>query len=386
MKKKILFFLLFCCIGFSQENTIKGIIKDAETNEVIPFVNIIFKDSKDDFSSGSMSNENGEFSIDKTKIVEFSHLNYESQNVELKESLNEIYLMPKVYILDEIIMSNISGKDHLKSLIKDAKIRAVKNTKLSTYGREIVKINNQYTKFADAKIDYFIKKGNGKSVLQIKQSRAFKADLIDSTSSVLNSMDSAYDVRDYVKNAYNFDGIERLVKSNDYTFDRYLRRDESGFEYEYIKVIPNPDSDKLLYEGYVIVDSKTNKIIEFKVELAKSHKKNSKLKNIIIAKFKIIDHSVWCKLKYTNDQYELVYYKNSFDIYIQMGKKVHDNVSSTCDLFVYDYKNDVDIPKEGYKGKTIFEAGTNFTENFWNMNNIYPLKESEQQFINSVKN
>jgi hypothetical protein len=386
MKKIILVFLLFSSLCFSQENNIKGVIKDAETNEVIPFVNIIFKANDSDFLSGSMSNENGEFSLGKEKTVEFSHLNYETQNIELKETWNEIFLVPKVYILDEIITSNISGKDYLKSLIKDAKIKAVKNTKLSTYGREIVKINNQYTKFADAKIDYYTKRGNGKSVLKINQSRAFKADLIDSTSSVLNSMNSAYDVRDYVKNAYNFDGIERLVKSNNYTFDRYLRRDESGLEYEYIKIIPNADSDELLYEGYVVVDSKTNKIVEFKVELADSHKKNSKLKNLIVAKLKIIDHSVWCKFKYTNEQYELVYYKNSFDIYIQMGKKVHDNVSSTCDLFVYNYKNDVEIPKDGYKGKTIFEAGTNFTENFWNMNNIYPLKAIEQQFINSVKN
>lgn len=386
MRKIILVFLLFSSLCFSQENSVKGVIKDAETNEVIPFVNIIFKANDSDFLSGSMSNENGEFSLGKEKTVEFSHLNYETQNIELKETWNEIFLVPKVYILDEIITSNISGKDYLKSLIKDAKIKAVKNTKLSTYGREIVKINNQYTKFADAKIDYYTKRGNGKSVLKINQSRAFKADLIDSTSSVLNSMNSAYDVRDYVKNAYNFDGIERLVKSNDYTFDRYLRRDESGLEYEYIKLIPNADSDELLYEGYVVVDSKTNKIVEFKVELADSHKKNSKLKNLIVAKLKIIDHSVWCKFKYTNEQYELVYYKNSFDIYIQMGKKVHDNVSSTCDLFVYNYKNDVEIPKDGYKGKTIFEAGTNFKENFWNMNNIYPLKESEQQFINSVKN
>jgi hypothetical protein len=69
-----------------------------------------------------------------------------------------------------------------------------------------------------------------------------------------------------------------------------------------------------------------------------------------------------------------------------MGKKVHDNVSGTFDLLVLDSKNDVEIPEKGFDGKTIFEAGTNYTEKFWKMNNIFPLKESEQQFVDSIKN
>lgn len=385
MIKHTLFFLLFFTFSFSQENSTKGIVKDAETKEIIPFVNVIYKDNSGNLT-GTITNEDGEFSLHHIKEVEISHINYETKKVVFENKEVEIYLTPKVYILDELIISNVSGRDFLKSLIKDAKVRAVKNTKLSTYGREIVKINNQYTKYADALMDYYIKKGNGKSVLLINQSRAIKTNLQDSTSSVLNGMNSGYNVRDYVKYAYNFDGIENLIKSKEYTFDRYLRRDASGLEYEYVKIIPNPDSDELLYEGYVIVDNKSNKIVEFKVELADSHKKNSKLKNILIAKYKLNDHAVWCKFKFTNNQYELMYYKNSFNLYIQMGKKVHDYVSTTFDLLVLDSKNDVELPEKGYSENTIFEAGTNYTQKFWKMNNIFPLKESEQRFVDSIKN
>ncbi|MBE9575303.1 carboxypeptidase-like regulatory domain-containing protein [Flavobacterium proteolyticum] len=385
MIKHTLFFLLFFTFSFSQENSTKGIVKDAETKEIIPFVNVIYKDNSGNLT-GTITNEDGEFSLHHIKEVEISHINYETKKVVFENKEVEIYLTPKVYILDELIISNVSGRDFLKSLIKDAKVRAVKNTKLSTYGREIVKINNQYTKYSDALMDYYIKKGNGKSVLLINQSRAIKTNLQDSTSSVLNGMNSGYNVRDYVKYAYNFDGIENLIKSKEYTFDRYLRRDASGLEYEYVKIIPNPDSDELLYEGYVIVDNKSNKIVEFKVELADSHKKNSKLKNILIAKYKLNDHAVWCKFKFTNNQYELVYYKNSFNLYIQMGKKVHDYVSTTFDLLVLDSKNDVELPEKGYSENTIFEAGTNYTQKFWKMNNIFPLKETEQRFVDSIKN
>ena len=93
-----------------------------------------------------------------------------------------------------------------------------------------------------------------------------------------------------------------------------------------------------------------------------------------------------CKFKFVNNQYELVYYKNSFSLYIQMGKKVHDNVSSTFDLLVLDVKNDIEIPEKGFGGDTIFEAGTNYTQKFWEMNNVFPLKESEQRFVDSIKN
>ena len=110
MGKSILFFLLSFTLGFAQENFVKGIIKDSETIEEIPFVNIVFKNNSG-FLTGTMTNENGEFSLNNIKEVEISHLNYETKNVVFTENQVEVYLTPKVYILDELIISNVSGKD-----------------------------------------------------------------------------------------------------------------------------------------------------------------------------------------------------------------------------------------------------------------------------------
>lgn len=387
MRKFIIIFLLIGGFLNAQERKVSGVIKDSETKEAIPFAALTFIDSKSKNITGSFSNENGEYFLGNNEIeVEFSHLNYETLKINLKKDEKEILLKPKVYVLDELIMSEISGRDYLKSLIKDAQLRAVKNSKLSGYAREIVKINNQYTKFADAKIDYFTKKGNGKSIVNILQSRAFEAKLVDSTSSLVNGMNTFIDVRNVVKSAYNFSAIEDLLKSKEYTYNRYLKRDETGFEFEYIQIIPNLDSKKVLYEGFIIINNKLNKILEYKFEMSEKHKKNSKLKNALIAKIMLKDNSVWCKFKFVNNNYELVYYKNSFDFFIKMGNKVNDNISSTFDLFVQEYQYNVALPEVGYDKKSVFEAGTNFTNKFWNTSNSYPLKESEQQFINSIKN
>jgi hypothetical protein len=55
MIKHILFFLLFFTFGFSQENNTKGIVKDAETKETIPFVNVIYKDDSGNLT-GTITN------------------------------------------------------------------------------------------------------------------------------------------------------------------------------------------------------------------------------------------------------------------------------------------------------------------------------------------
>lgn len=384
MKNIITLLLLMSSICWSQENKITGTIKDAKTMETIPFVNIIFKTNSTGELMGSMSNEEGEFSLNKEiKEVEFSHLNYETLNVTLSLNENEIVLEPKVFVLDELIMSDITAQDYLKDLIKQSKIRATKNTKLSTFGREVVKINNQYTKYADGQIDYYIKKGNGKSVLQMNQSRAFKAILHDSTSSKINNT-NVNSIDKTVKNAYNFDLIEKIIKSKNYEFERYLRKDENNYEYEFIKIIPDSEINETLFDGFIIIDIKTKSIVEYKVQYAESHKKYSKLINILIAKAKLNDISKWVKFKIVDNQYILIYDKTSFDIFIKMGKKINDNIQSTCDLYVFDYKNDVEIPKKGYEGTSIFDAGTKFTDKYWDKYDAFPLKESDQEFVKKV--
>ena len=72
-------------------------------------------------------------------------------------------------------------------------------------------------------------------------------------------------------------------------------------------------------------------------------------------------------------------------MYVKMGKKIDDDFDFSSDLFVYDFKNNVEIPEKGYNKKTIFEAGTHYKQEFWKKYNSFPLTKSEQKFINSVK-
>ncbi len=103
---------------FSQ---LKSVIIDNETKEKIPFVNIWIENE----NIGTTSNENGEFVIDNSKgeILILSSLGYETMKINLKKVPSKIFLLPKSYELDEVIVS--TKKENKKIVIgafKDSEI------------------------------------------------------------------------------------------------------------------------------------------------------------------------------------------------------------------------------------------------------------------------
>lgn len=388
MKKFCILLLLISNQTWSQNNKIKGVIKDSETLQPIPYVHIYSENELKNNSTGSISNENGEFTIvvsNKSKIV-FNHINYEPFSIEPDGNLKEILLKPKSYVLDEIVISNEKPKDYLKKIINSSKNKIDKNTLLKGYFREIVKVNNEYTKFSDALVDYYIEKSNAKSTLVLGQHRALKSNnLNNEDDESIDNTNTAFNVKDFVKNAYNLETIEKLLKSDDYEFERIIKKEATGDEYEYIRIIPNEESDEMLNTGYVIIDPKAKSILEFKIYTSENHLKNAKTRNFIIAKGKRTKLLVWSKFKIINNQYILIYNKRQVGMYIKMGKKVDHNFDFASDLFVYEFRNNVEIPENGYSKKTLFQAGNSFTDNFWKKNNVFPLNEDEVKFINSIQ-
>src|ERR1035437_1626238 len=87
----------------------KGIIVDKESHQSIPYVSIYTKNAETVL--GSMSNENGQFSLDfPFQTLFFSHINYEK--IELrKENLGDtIFLTPASVLLSEVVVSSKQPK------------------------------------------------------------------------------------------------------------------------------------------------------------------------------------------------------------------------------------------------------------------------------------
>lgn len=383
MKNIFLIILLSFSISWSQSNKFVGIIKDSETLQPITYVNIFSEDDLKNNTTGTISNENGEFIVENNKTkISFSHISYENLTIDINTSQKEIFLKPKNYILDEIVVSNINPRDYLKKIMSLSNARLDKNTLLKSYCREIVKVNNEFTKYSDALVDYAIQKGNGKSVLTLKQSRTIQNNKLDNAENEsIESKNSAFDIRDYVKKAYNFEYIQKLLENDDYEFERRIKKEANGEEYEFVEIIPKAESDEMLNTGYIIIDQKTNSIIEFKIYSSENHLKNAKTINLLIAKVKVNKKLIWSKFKIIGNQYVLIYNKKQVAMHIKIGSSVNHDFDYLSDLFVYEFKNNEEIPVKGYNKKTIFEAGNNFTEKFWTKYNVFPLGADIENFI-----
>lgn len=112
----IVFFVSNFC--FSQ---IEAVIFDKETKEKISYVNIWIENE----NIGTTSNENGAFFIDNSKgeILVLSSLGYETMKINLKEVPSKIFLIPKSYELDEVIVSTKKeNKEKIIGAFQDAEI------------------------------------------------------------------------------------------------------------------------------------------------------------------------------------------------------------------------------------------------------------------------
>jgi hypothetical protein len=119
MKKLLaIIFLLISNFGFSQ---IKAVIFDKETKEKISYVNIWIENE----NIGTTSNANGEFIIENSEgeILILSSLGYETMKINLKKVPSKIFLLPKSYELDEVIVSTKKeNKEKVIGAFKDSEI------------------------------------------------------------------------------------------------------------------------------------------------------------------------------------------------------------------------------------------------------------------------
>lgn len=116
--------LLFSAYAFSQ-NTFRTLVKDAETAEPLPGVNIIIEGTK----TGAATNEAGYAEVknipDGNYTIKFSFIGYEDQEITLffpleKEDVLEVLLEPEAEELEEISVTSTRGS----RLIEDEPTRA----------------------------------------------------------------------------------------------------------------------------------------------------------------------------------------------------------------------------------------------------------------------
>lgn len=110
---KLCFITLLCVLplfgSMAQSVKIEGSVRDSQTDELLPGVNVMVKGS----SVGAMTNIDGAFSItvQKSSVLEFSFIGYEKQEYEVKGNAKiQVELNPVEIAMDEVIVVGASMK------------------------------------------------------------------------------------------------------------------------------------------------------------------------------------------------------------------------------------------------------------------------------------
>src|SRR5688572_7152946 len=109
-------FILMQVAVFAQEaRTIKGTIKDAETNEGLPGVSILVVGT----ATGTTTDANGQYSINvegEGKKLLFSFVGYANQTVDANKDVIDITLAPTATTLTETVVTALGVSREKKSL------------------------------------------------------------------------------------------------------------------------------------------------------------------------------------------------------------------------------------------------------------------------------
>lgn len=391
MKKiSTLVLILLVNFVFSQSTTITGTIKDITSLLPVESVSVGVSNS----NLGTISNEDGKFRItlpENSTKIEFSHLLYalETYTVKQNDTEVEIFLTPKSFTLDEVVINHKPGKELLTDAVNASKDKLEKSILLNTYYREFVNVDNKYTSFSDGLVDFYVKRKSGASDLQVKQSRVF--DLKDEKASErekgIQSV-NLNDIRDAVTNAYNFKGLTQLLKDDSYNYGVETKTEENGNSIEIVTIQPKEGlEEEQLYNGTVIYDAKTRLILDIDLEFSPEHKKFNKVHNLLIAKAKFNDFARKTKFKIDGDKYVMVYSQIKINFYMKFGKMINNTFESLFDMTVLDYtEGEFKLDKQKkYKERSLFKNGNKYTEEFWKTQNVVLLSKAEEQIISSLK-
>lgn len=382
--------IVICNFSFSQSKTITGIIKDITSLAPVESVSIGVSNS----NWGTISNEDGKFRItlpDNSNKIEFSHLlyNLETYTVKPNDTEVEIFLTPKSFQLDEVVINHKPGKELLLGAVDASKNKLEKSILLKTYYREFVNVDNKYTSFSDGLVDYYVKRKSGASDLEVKQSRVF--DLKDENASerekAIQSV-NLNDMRDAISNSYNFKALARILKDDNYNYGVETKTEENGNGIEVVTFQPKEGlEEEQLLTGSVTYDTKTRLILEIEMQFSPEHKKFNTLHNLLIAKAKFNDFVRKTKFKIDGDKYVIIYNQIKINFYMKFGKMINNTFESVYDMTTLDYTEGefkLDSDKK-YKKRSLFENGNKYTEEFWKKYNVILLSDAEEKIINSLK-
>lgn len=271
--------VLFTQLSFAQEEfyTIKGKMKDAETNKNIVFGNV----SIDGTHIGTVTNIDGEFAIKVKKSLNaknlvFAHVGYNSKTIaisELKPEKNTVKLKPSSVSVDEVTVRPEDARQLIELAMKKV-AQNYSNNPLNSDGfyRETIKKRRDYLSISEALVDIY--KGSytkASDLDRVKIYKGRKSSNVKKADTLAVKMQGGPNVSllfDVVKNPYV------LISSTDlYNYDftvTNIKTVDGKLMYEVSFEPRIKDPDYAMFEGKYLIDVKSLGVssVEFSMDLS----------------------------------------------------------------------------------------------------------------------
>lgn len=389
MKKILLLLLLLPLSLLAQDVTVKGVVKDLSTSLPLDHVTISTADGK----NATISNEEGAFALsypNGAKTIRLSYLGYADYEVAATSLPADgiYYLEPKDFVLDEIVIINKPINELIEELVANSILHLDAPLLLNTYYREFVKVNNEYTKFADGLVDYSLSrnKKNVKTEVTVKQSRAAKLPTDETIDAA-----SGLDVRKAVARSSVFYALDNTLFDGDnykkHDFIIRAQKDASGKAIQVISFTPTAGINEALYTGRIVYDPETNLILNFDIKLEPANAQFAKVVNLLIIKAKLTALDYKSGFKVTDGKYMLAYASRNGALHFWNKRTYNDALEFKSDLVITGYSTSV--PKieksDKYRDKTLYERGTSYTDKFWLKGNAVLLTKEEEAVVKSLE-
>ncbi|NBP68848.1 MAG: carboxypeptidase-like regulatory domain-containing protein [Cytophagia bacterium] len=387
MKKALLIFVFIPCLVNAQ--LLKGVLLDKSSSEPIPFATIGTIGS----TSGTVSNINGEFLLETagSDSIIVSHLNYGVNyfKIDLNNTTQTYRLTPLVITLAEVTITGKTIQQILNEAVLKSEQAVTSPIYLKSYYREFVKTNNNYTKFSDGIVNYYLEnkgKGNLKTKVWVTDSRA--VELYDEKEEKIDwDLTSPLDIQDGPKPSL-ISSIGKFLNEEEqgkYDF-KISSPDSKDKNWTVISVLPKKEIEEMLFEATIAIDDETGLILQLDYHISDYHKQFAKEANLLIIKAKLL-HS-WIRIHFneSNGNYNIAYVYRDASMKVWNKSNINTEFRFTSDLIVTDIlPNPNSLLKEDlYSGKSLYKRKTPTKTEFWINSNAIKLTEDQQQIVDGL--
>jgi len=386
MRTYVLILTLFFCSTINAQNTIRGIVTDAETNQPIEHLIIIGNVS----GKTTVTNSEGRFqmncSVEDTKLV-FRHLNYFTQEIPVanKKTLN-VSMKVASEDLEEIVILNTSIRNEINRVIKASQARFSKNLRLNAYYRELMYINGTMYEYEDAELDYYLRSINKSNVI-VRESRSVKFTNETAKNFDSNSVTGYYwgDLRERVLYEFQFKLIKEIISDNEYSLYITSKTDAEGTELYILNFSPTEGAKKAMLKGTMVYGAKDDLIREIKTELATEFINNSDFRMYTNHLYKRSFYNRTTLFNLYNNNYSLAYV--SVRVFgVSEVRNQLTQVGGIVELLIDSMEENPKKPNpdDFYDYEKLTRLGKNYKTRYWEKFNVVPLTYKEEQMLKEI--